>query len=499
MTKSKRARGGTSASGNSNRGKASGDAASSKSLDRQRQKQDEAPPTPEDGPAQLAGLTFQAATGPDNATSAADTSTSAADTSASAADDSPSAAAASTSQPEPDSNPKGWKERFHADRTNKDTDGCLKAIRQVEADHQIATRMQSDYNSSARAAPEQSGSKVAAPSSQPSSDALWSRSVKGEHSASHGMIPIPPSHRPLAPRSKQLAGSQDALNSASAAERAPVKPSSHDTAAYIDQAAADSGRLPKPPSSAAISSGQMPPAGSGSAHAELTAQSPVLPAASGVASGIPSAAASAEPRMPGGKVAPPARLRTTSAVPAVPSAAAASGFAQSASEVPLSALPLPAMPPATANPYAGKDVAPLVLPDNGGRSLEQLHQDVAPRVLPDNGGGSLEQLRQEMVILKRRCESLESEVQSQKRLRHGLGEVFHQQGFEAGWTENQIGRLMLHMRQTASGPYDPQQNLQVAELLDPVVTAQRNTCEQWSHTAFVWEKILEGVAFWRLV
>ena len=268
----------------------------------------------------------------------------------------------------------GWKERFHADRTNKDTDGCLKAIRQVEADHQIATRMQSDYNSSARAAPEQSGSKVAAPSSQPSSDALWSRSVKGEHSASHGMIPIPPSHRPLAPRSKQLAGSQDALNSASAAERAPVKPSSHDTAAYIDQAAADSGRLPKPPSSAAISSGQMPPAGSGSAHAELTAQSPVLPAASGVASGIPSAAASAEPRMPGGKVAPPARLRTTSAVPAVPSAAAASGFAQSASEVPLSALPLPAMPPATANPYAGKDVAPLVLPDNGGRSLEQLHQ-----------------------------------------------------------------------------------------------------------------------------
>lgn len=88
MTKSKRARGGTSASGNSNRGKASGDAASSKSLDRQRQKQvrawlsgyrcsvqmaallafnlierlpdrDEAPSTPEDGPAQLAGLTFQ--------------------------------------------------------------------------------------------------------------------------------------------------------------------------------------------------------------------------------------------------------------------------------------------------------------------------------------------------------------------------------------------------------------------------------------------------------
>jgi len=56
-----------------------------------------------------------------------------------------------------------------------------------------------------------------------------------------------------------------------------------------------------------------------------------------------------------------------------------------------------------------------------------------------------------MVILKRWCESLESEVQSQKRLRHGLGEVFHQQGFEAGWTENQIGRLMLHMSRQPVG------------------------------------------------
>lgn len=216
----------------------------------------------------------------------------------------------------------GWKERFHADRTNKDTDGCLKAIRQVEADHQIASQMQSDYNSSARVAPEQSGSRV----------------------------------------------------TAALAETAAAKPSSHDTAAYIDQAAADSGRLPKPPSSAAISSGQMPLAGSSSAHAELKAQSPVLPAASGVASGISSAAASAKPRMPGGKVAPPAHLQTTSAVPAVLSAAAESGFAQSVSEVPLSALPLPAMPPAAADPYAGQDVAPLVLPDNGGGSLEQLHQ-----------------------------------------------------------------------------------------------------------------------------
>jgi len=101
---------------------------------------------------------------------------------------------------------------------------------------------------------------------------------------------------------------------------------------------------------------------------------------------------------------------------------------------------------------------------------------------------------QEMVILKRRCESLESEVQSQKRLRHGLGEVFHQQGFEAGWTENQIGRLMLHMRQTASGPYDPQQNLQVAELLDPVVTAQRNTCEQWYGAAELCQNMQQAAA-----
>ena len=85
-------------------------------------------------------------------------------------------------------------------------------------------------------------------------------------------------------------------------------------------------------------------------------------------------------------------------------------------------------------------------------------------------------------------------MQSQKRLRHGLGEVFHQQGFEAGWTENQIGRLMLHMRQTASGPYDPQQNLQVAELLDPVVTAQRNTCEQWYGAAELCQNMQQAAA-----
>ncbi len=268
-----------------------------------------------------------------------------------------------------------WEVKYHADRRGKDTGAIVAEINQVKADCEFAIRMQSEPEPSATAAPEQSGSRVTAPSSQPSFDAAWSRSVKGKHSVSHGMFPIAPSHGTPAPRPKQLAGSQDDLNSASAAETAAVKPSSHDSAAYIDQAAADCGRLPNPPSSAAISSGQMPPAGSGSAHAELKAQSPVLPAASGVASGIPSAAASAKPRMPGGKVAPPARLQTTSAVPAVPSAAAESSPAQSASEVAIPAMhPVPALPSPAADIHIMQDAAPPVVLDNGGGSLEQLHQ-----------------------------------------------------------------------------------------------------------------------------
>ncbi len=129
-----------------------------------------------------------------------------------------------------------------------------------------------------------------------------------------------------------------------------------------------------PPSSAATGSGQKSPVWSGLSHAELGAQSPVVPSASGVASVMPSAAASANPRMPGVELASPAKFQIIPAVAAVPSATAGAGPAQSASEVLLIALPLPAVPPAAADPYAGQDAAPPVVMDNGGGSLEQLHQ-----------------------------------------------------------------------------------------------------------------------------
>ena len=129
---------------------------------------------------------------------------------------------------------------------------------------------------------------------------------------------------------------------------------------------------------AATDCGQKSPVRSGLSHAELGAQSPGVSPASGVASNIPSAAASANPRMrtPGVTLASPAALQIVPAAAAVPSATAASEAipAQSASEVPLTALPLPAVPPAAADPYAGQDVAPPVVLDNGGGSLEQLNQ-----------------------------------------------------------------------------------------------------------------------------
>ncbi len=134
------------------------------------------------------------------------------------------------------------------------------------------------------------------------------------------------------------------------------------------------------PSSAATGIGQKPPVRSGLSHAELGAQSPAVSPASGVASGMPFAAASANLRMPGVELASPAKFQITPAIAAVPSATAESGPtlsgpAQSASEVPLPALPppVPALPPPAADPYAGQHAAPVVL-DNGGGSLEQLHQ-----------------------------------------------------------------------------------------------------------------------------
>lgn len=173
-----------------------------------------------------------------------------------------------------------WKERFHADRTAKDTADVLKAITQVEADLEIARRMQSEYNPSARAATQHSGSRVTAQSPQSSHDAAWSLSLKARHSANttgkqtgiHGKNPIPPSHRPPAPLPKQLAASRDRpSNSASPAETAAAKPSSQVTAA------------------------------------------------------------SAKPKMPGVQVVPAAKVKITSAVGAVPSATAETGPAQSAS------------------------------------------------------------------------------------------------------------------------------------------------------------------------